>query len=968
MFKLKMGTSMKSVIQFEVARQPVTGANVQTDVKGLYLLPRVRGANTVASSHPLSAVLIQRQLDMMGLQLWPYGGDSAQDSASQTYRTLLAGTTDAHLDEVLNSLPDRPGLGDTTVARIGQFFTEWVSDGATARITEFLTLLGEEAVATTAAQAASHLDVLKARGLIHMAMGQSSTEANEVFSELRAIAAFCAAITPTLEKAKVKSRSRKAVIDIPSTGPNVSLAQFMIQAPLYAPEHFFKRASETYCKDSVRSSVSDTAEEKALSCECVCEPAPCRPPDTSCPDIDYFIGDLMELREETLGYVPSKLSYIENVPVGIRRKRNHEFSKTIELYQEDEQTVTQSEERDLSVADKTSLREEMQKDLSFDASLTFEMAYPKVKLKLESSVSRKTSEREVREKVRESVERSVQKLETINRSLSSRRQTTQMKETNLHDLDNREGDKSYVHKYFYTDELLRGQVMSHGLQLHLKMLLPSPWARLVELQKRNAAAGLNLEEPEKPMIRAPLLKPAEGQSWEEYHLELMQTYGLDNLAAPPKPLPALDPIPIHMTEKSPAREITVQEGYRAIRLDRTGGHSNPSWPNSNAKLTITVAGVSVWNYWKSSSTDKNTAPMNNRGVLTATIESWKTSNKAHITARVVLAADPVDYTPWQEAAHAAILAAYEEKLAAYQAALDEKMMREQQERDLMHPLHVEKLIRTELKHAAILMMCEKTGDDLMNWNTAPCGLPSAFKALASERLKEANFFDKALDWNFAEFIFYDYFRNPTCKWAETVDPKDAHESMRAFKSAGYVEIEIPARRGMADDVLTYIKTGVVWGGTGWPIDPEDETFTRVVTELRHSHGCYQDDRPGTAAVTNGSNLIILSGAEFYWIPGTNGNGGQIDLGHMTLDEGREIFIEGIQYFIQAIRVVSGSTGQPPEFELELDRPYEGADDPALKYAVGARRIGAPFNFRKPTSAIWLGDEADNCLPTYPIKC
>ena len=55
------------------------------------------------------------------------------------------------------------------------------------------------------------------------------------------------------------------------------------------------------------------------------------------------------------------------------------------------------------------------------------------------------------------------------------------------------------------------------------------------------------------------------------------------------------------------------------------------------------------------------------------------------------------------------------------------------------------------------------------------------------------------------------------------------------------------------------------------------------------------------------------------------------------------------------------------WEVELDRDYEGKLNKTPFHAVGARFVGAPFLFEVPTDLVWATAD-DTCLPCYPVEC
>jgi len=269
------------------------------------------------------------------------------------------------------------------------------------------------------------------------------------------------------------------------------------------------------------------------------------------------------------------------------------------------------------------------------------------------------------------------------------------------------------------------------------------------------------------------------------------------------------------------------------------------------------------------------------------------------------------------------------------------------------------------------MMCDDLNDNVMNMKTEPCGLPTFNRKASQEATGRWYFFDRAFDWRLSEFIFFDYFRNPICKWEDTFDPNEPNFLFKSFLRAGYARLQLPVAPGMEADVMSYLQDGTFWNGDEFPPgDPSDDRYKSVVSELKHSYGCRQNDRPGIVEAANGDDYVIIRNSEFYWDPGTNSNSGQVDLSLMELDEDREIFINGKRYKIVEVQHLGpNAAGTGQDWKVYLERSFEDITSLRYKHAVGAKHVGDPFFFELPTDLVWLGDmQNDDGSPNKSLPC
>ncbi len=1020
---------MQTVAEFRIARAHDASLAVNAEDKAINLLPEEENGCNI-SDHPLALLFTPLQVRRFKLHEFGIAQTPFESTFDAIHNELKDCITRGKLDQALrvslgfeerhqiNRRADSPSW----LERAYLFFTHRAANATPAEIQEFVEKLSSDNTHEYFAESKKRIDLLKAEILVKSVLGTLGTQQKTATARLRAeagLVALLSAIDAIARSPKDNPNQHESFSQV-GTDSDYAFVKFIASARIHVPSFAFdtkpktpsvieaaqsplarrlKNHTEKIQFDpngnpiKVEPTKHDGEGPEKSKCECDCDEVECLPVDTDCVDIKYYLTDLLELREETHCYKASDLAYIENIAPRELRLRKHKFVKSIEDFTEEESTETRTEERDHQVTERSNVQKEVEKQMSQSLDVQAKINGGKYSVDTNASLSRDVAQREAREKFREMVTKAVQKIQTETRQLRSRRVTTEATEENEHTFDNRESDDPKVAKYFYVSQEKRGQVFSHGLRLMLDVLVPSPAALYKELEARKIKEGSDLKEPKKPNLSPSDFDPkvfpdwninSEGKNYQSLWEYLLKTYDISDLPVPPEQRPAIPPaVTDPYFKKTAPGTLTVPEGYRAIKLEFAGGHanrSNFSFGIGNATMELFVGSAMIWRKWINEETSAP-ANMNDQGTLNIRTNHTATENDAFIKGRVHFQALPVDYSEWQKEAHATIMAKYEEDLAEYKRLLEEQSLRKQEERDLMHPFTAEEHMRTQMKQAAIFMMCDDFRDEVMNMCTEPCGYPTFFREAAQEATSRWYFFDRAFDWRQAEFIFFDYFRNPICKWHETFDPDESNFLFKAFKRAGYARIQIPCAPGMEDYVLHYLQTQEVWNGDDFgTIGTGDVSYQSVVTELKHSYECNQTDRPGTVRVKKGSNEIEITCSDFYCEPGTSGADCMIDTTIVTLDRDREIFIDGVRYRIIDIEELSLSATDPDydpdcaNWKITLERPYEGDDNVNLKHAVGAKYVGDPFFFELPTEMVWLGDLKDkdgnpnNCLPCYPVEC
>jgi hypothetical protein len=738
--------------------------------------------------------------------------------------------------------------------------------------------------------------------------------------------------------------------------------------------------------------------EKATgNCDCTPPEPVCTPQSVCCPEFKYYIADLLELRDWTYRYKAGDIAYIEVVGAGEMRKREHIMKVTKEVFSELTSTNRISDKRDLSVTDIGTLSREIDRANTSkqDGTATVAGSYGTdkslYKLSATATLSYGTTAsdaiKEAQSDVRTTVSSAVAEIEKTVTAHSTDRVTTEETETNSHDWDNIAGVDPKVTKYFWVTQEKRAQLYSHGLRLIAELIIPSP-ARLFErLVADRLEAEVRKQVPPlvgtAPVAPSALALTANDLTRENY-LQNAAQYGINNAPAPPTAVVyevvsnAYGKVG-NKTENKGTMQVSVPAGYHATHMHLDGGASYRTVGTGNGRYVKFALGTELW--FGSGGNKLDDGLPNLTGQLAITVSA---SNITGCTASITVTCnlDNATFAAWQKDIFDLISSKHDDQMSAYQAALKtwldakaehdaaEAKVREelQAQDDNRNPFYNRQIERTELKRAAIYLLCEDFSC-VSEWiaKAEPCGLPEIDRHQTAEHGYDWYFWDRLFDWQYMAYAFFDYFWNPMCDWVERFDPDNADAIFKAFLGAGYARVLIPVNLSMEADFLWYSSTLQKWGQTGVPpLNPTDPRWQNVLYELKYANKDAMMPRQGYVEnVAAGDVTLLIKGTDRYW----DSVGHIVDAAAVAADVDREIFIDGSVYMIASIQPEPGS---PPYtnantmwWRVTIDRPYEGSASARRLYACGAQAVAPAFSFDLPTELIWAGAH-DQCLPTYPL--
>jgi hypothetical protein len=738
-------------------------------------------------------------------------------------------------------------------------------------------------------------------------------------------------------------------------------------------------------------------------CDCECDDT-CVPQSPCCAEVKSFVTDLLVVRETLHCYQPADIAYIENVLAGEIRSRKHESLLQTEVKQETETTITASEERDHQVSERFELSSEtantIEEDTSIAAGVTYTQKWGAVGAEGSATAtfnasygtSTSTSEKAAQNYAKDVVDRSVSKIEKSVRQLVSRSVLSRTREVNKHVFD-RSGQDLTVGIYTWVSKTLKTQVFSYGRRMVYEFVLPDPGARYKALLIK--AFGLD----EKFLETKPLAPPRPSGITIANYLTLADLYDVDDpLPAPPDPTKTIS-VPVSGDYGQPvngvgwtngftplesqAVTISVPVGYTATNMSGVPG--NLGWNGNtwnNASPPNPIVSVRIGQDWLQWTVGHNDIPTHTlpplEGQLRAVVEAYNVTNfSLQLIIDCTVKAETMQ--AWQSAVHKPLVEAYQKQKEAYDTALAAFLAAQAEKKtamqDYIHnrdPFVNREAERTELKGLILSWFTCQHFDrfNAMKLHVQPCGLPQMDLPEAEEQSAIIRFWEQAFDWSLMTYLFYPYFWSSKCTWTEKIVEDTGDSLFDKFMQAGAARVQVPVAVNFEDYMLYWENTGQIWGQAGAPpVSDSDPHWISMAEEIKHQQDCYQTDREGVIDIAYvPTDAVTIAGSDRYWDPVL----GAIDQNAIDMDLDREIVIGGMIYRITLIQLEPNSPPYDPyhpnsmQWRVTLDRLYEGAPAYKLKYAVGAKFVGAPWIVTVPTNLVWLKNDT-YCLPCYPLK-
>jgi len=681
------------------------------------------------------------------------------------------------------------------------------------------------------------------------------------------------------------------------------------------------------------------------------------------------IGEYNSVRLTLLRYEPGEIAHIENVLRGEYKERVHRRLRRMEeevTYEEERKTVT---EKDLQSTDRFELKREasetIKEEHKAEAGVAVKYDGPTIDVEAKAGYAythaKEQSKKTSVSYARDVTEKTLSRLEEKVRQVRVEKTIEEIEETNTHGIDNKEKPDHAVGIYRWVDKIYEAQVIGYGERLFFDFVIPEPAA--FYLYAITHGAITDLEEPMPPMVpdelnpnKERLLRPDDIMP--ENYLGWIATYQVSGVEQPPRRFiskgyafskEAEGEAPSTSTIHE-SKTIPIPKGYQAVYLTVTSISDC-----GDLRYCINVEGC----IYTPRCTIYQSINLLNSGIYIGEEGDQSGSPQAGIPISIEIIGTS-GYVmnihlfcqrteellkQWQIKTYESIMLAYYKQKADYEEKIAAAAIQEGVSITGRNPSQNQEVIETELKKWSLSMLTGQYFKDFNAMQTDPQNheWPGIEFAEAEAEGAYIQFFEHAFEWPLMTYLFYPYFwgkREATWdggpSWINKITGiQDDDPLFEKFLKAGAARVTVPVRPAFNDAISNYVSTGQIWPGDEKPMI-DDPLYVSIVEEIQQQQRAYIEKSEGTILVEHGNSQVVGTGTNFE-----------------ESDVDREIYIESKRYIIAEV--------QDSE-HLTLTEPYDSETKEYVRYYIGVKLVGGPWEVRVPTSLVHL--QHDSELPDF----
>lgn len=567
------------------------------------------------------------------------------------------------------------------------------------------------------------------------------------------------------------------------------------------------------------------------------------------------IADYKKVEQTLHGYVEGEVAHIENVMARERREKSTKKSSINETF--DSETTNTEREQISDTA--TTKRFEMQNEASLvmqetkDQNVNAQTSYSAGGFSIgiaagmathsardESIKQAVTQAQEITSKVTDRLTSKVQRERSV-------KMIESFEEQNIHEFDNRKGDKHIVGVYRWVDKVYKNQLYNYGKRLMFEFMIPEPAKLHLLGMTQKAISGELLVKQADPRLH----KDPNGT-----HLSVQKNLssaanvnayttnywgGIYNVKLEPEPAPIITigksfsetavESAAHEWDEAIAgnHDIEIPEFY--VAKQASGKLVAPSEPAIGQFLLVGTHNV----------TDSRVFDVK---PFTSTIPISYSAVGYHavsVTVEVTCELTKQGKQIWQQKTFKAIIDAYEKHLAEYTKKVEAELakgVRMATENPAFYRQTENLILRKNCISYLIDQKQNATqtyGQNMSNDKTS-FGLYEVKPSVALDNYAAlAKFLEQAFEWNIMSYNFYPFYWGNRDNWAAAYQTDNNDALFRNFLQAGMARVVVTVNPGFEKAVSWYLQTGQVWNGGSTPLI-EDPLFMAIVDELAQPTG------------------------------------------------------------------------------------------------------------------------------------
>jgi len=676
-------------------------------------------------------------------------------------------------------------------------------------------------------------------------------------------------------------------------------------------------------------------------------------------------ADLMLVEQELLRYELGEIAHIENVLIGELREREFRTATTTEESTTTETEITDEKTKDLTSTERFELQTETEKvireNTSTQAGVTVNASYgPSVDVTANfnytSDTAKDSSNRASSSFAQETTSKATSKIQKRTLERRFKRTLSEIEEKNKHGFENRRSDAENISGvYRFVDKIYKAQIVNYGKRFMLEFAVPEPAAFLRHAMTRQPAEGISQTKPDEPgYCTSGLFVALQPQDISpDNYLFWVSKYLAEDVVPPPSSTQIVSGVAIN--DAPGAKSQFTEDIYDAVEL------KDLKIPDGY-KPTRAIVTAEGWNVAKAGShpahlclqIQKEIVMVPNQAVINVNLESdvtdkipiaivAKNYEKYAVVANVFCVLTREKYEEWQIKTYVSIMTAYNELKTRYDNALEALRIKSSfTQISGTNPLANRERERTELKKGCIALLTGQNFEefDSVRRNVAPHGYPELAFADAQAEGRYIQFFENAFEWVNMSYIFYPYFWGKKDDWVTISQIADTDPLYERFLQAGAARVQVPVRTGFEICLTNFLGIGLLWFGEGTLLNAEDEHEAEnlqlsVLDELKEQLGNQNVEGKGRLTAKKNDDVVI-------------GN----DTSFTQDDELKRIVIKGKTYVIK--EVVSAT-------EIRLDRSYAEDDESGVRYSMGAKLVGEPWEVKLPTNLVMIERDGQSLI-------
>ncbi len=579
------------------------------------------------------------------------------------------------------------------------------------------------------------------------------------------------------------------------------------------------------------------------------------------------IADYRKVEQTTQGYIEGDVAHIENVMARERREKSTRKLTRSEITETESTDSEREQITDTSTTNRFELQSEVAKVLQEtkdkNISAHVDGSYGPVSFGVAGSLATHSSKEEsTKQAMTHAQEITAKATDRIVSKVHQERvakMIEEFEENNLHEFDNRKGDKHVVGVYRWVDKVFKNQIYNFGKRLMFEFMIPEP-AKLhllgmSENQSQNnstllvkpvdprtyvdspgATISLNLKDYSK-------VNDATLKYWSsKYNVEIPEKQE-DYIICGESFSVAHDGTSIGRHEgNSGAGKIELPEGYvtKEGYINFTAGKDNDTQIYSG--MLVSLGKVNKFFSGHNGGVEKDfTFPL--AGYVGKVPVSYTMANffHANVNASVKCELTAEAKARWQKEAFKAIIDAYQDALDDYNTKLAEENAKGVKIKG-ENPGFYRQIENMILRKNCISYMINQDpnaartyGKPMSNGETTFGKYEVQLGAELDDYAAFVKFIEQAFEWEIMSYNFYPYYWGDRQDWSQLYQYDNNDPLFRHFMQAGMARVIVTVRPGFEEAVRYYMQTGQIWNGGEVPVI-DDELFLSIVDELRQPEG------------------------------------------------------------------------------------------------------------------------------------